>query len=312
MLILLRSGASFLIMLLTKYVSLRRGIHAAYVVSTLPLVRLVGNRSPSFRAFCITTGRDRRKAADARNALAPSATRVLNLCKSSSDHSFEIGFTSETLIENDDQERLNIIASSLQSRAPLCHLSQRNLYNGTQFSQGRATLFGAFLCLLGNVSPSSWSPPFGKLRQVLLRQRKEEDIYGALGLPFIEPELREGRGEIERALRGKLPKLVGDRDLRGILHCHNNASDGTETLETMAKATRKRGFQYFGVADHSQSAHYAGGPSLEEIEAQHRQADRLNKSFGKEFRILKGIECDILADGSLDYPMKFFVGSTSS
>src|SRR5256714_99251 len=130
----------------------------------------------------------------------------------------------------------------------------------------------------------------------------EEDIYRALGLPFIEPELREGRGEIERALKGKLPELVTDRDLRGILHCHTDASDGTETLERMAKATRQRGFQYFGVADHSKSAHYAGGLSIEQIEEQHREADRLNKSFGRDFRILKGIESDILADGSLDYP----------
>jgi DNA polymerase (family 10) len=131
---------------------------------------------------------------------------------------------------------------------------------------------------------------------------KEEDIYQALGLPFIQPELREGRDEIERALKGKLPKLVTDRDLHGILHCHTDASDGTETLESMARATRERGFQYFGVADHSKSAHYAGGLSLEQIEEQHREADRLNKGFGKEFRILKGIESDILADGSLDYP----------
>nr|WP_249816544.1 PHP domain-containing protein [Bradyrhizobium sp. 159] len=130
----------------------------------------------------------------------------------------------------------------------------------------------------------------------------EEDIYRALGLPFIAPELREGRGEIERALKKKLPRLVTDQDLRGILHCHTDASDGTETLETMAKATLKRGFEYFGVADHSQSAHYAGGLSLEQIKEQHRQAERLNRKFGKDFRILRGIESDILADGSLDYP----------
>lgn len=130
----------------------------------------------------------------------------------------------------------------------------------------------------------------------------EEDIYRALGLPFIEPELREGRGEIERALKGKLPRLVTDQDLRGIVHCHTDASDGTETLETMAKATRKRGFEYFGVADHSKSAHYAGGLSLEQIKEQHQEADRLNKKSGKDFRILKGIESDILADGALDYP----------
>lgn len=130
---------------------------------------------------------------------------------------------------------------------------------------------------------------------------KEEDIYRALGLPFIEPELREGRGEIERALKETLPRLVTDTDLRGILHCHTDASDGTETLETMAKATRDRGFEYFGVADHSKSAHYAGGLSVGQIEEQQREADRLIKKFGKDFRILKGIESDILADGSLDY-----------
>lgn len=130
---------------------------------------------------------------------------------------------------------------------------------------------------------------------------EEAEIYRALGLPFIDPELREGRGEIEAALKGKLPKVVADQDLRGILHCHTDASDGTETLETMAKATHKRGFEYFGVADHSKSAHYAGGLSVEEIAQQHREADRLNKRFGKGFRILKGIESDILADGSLDY-----------
>jgi DNA polymerase (family 10) len=129
----------------------------------------------------------------------------------------------------------------------------------------------------------------------------ETEIYRALGLPFIDPELREGRGEIEAALKGKLPKLVTDQDLRGILHCHTDASDGTETLESMAKATRQRGFEYFGVADHSKSAHYAGGLSVEEIAQQHREADRLNKRYGKDFRILKGIESDILADGSLDY-----------
>ena len=136
----------------------------------------------------------------------------------------------------------------------------------------------------------------------LVASSTEQDIYEALGLQFIEPELREGRNEIEDAAKHALPQLVRDEDLRGILHCHTTASDGTETLETMANATRERGFEYFGVADHSQSAHYAGGLSLDEIEAQLREADRLNKRYGQKFRILKGIEADILADGSLDYP----------
>lgn len=136
----------------------------------------------------------------------------------------------------------------------------------------------------------------------LVASATEKDIYESLGLQFIEPELREGRDEIARAAKHKLPKLVRDKDLHGIVHCHTTASDGTESLETMAEATRARGFEYFGVADHSQSAHYAGGLSLDEIAEQHREADRLNKRYGKSFRILKGIEADILGDGSLDYP----------
>ena len=136
----------------------------------------------------------------------------------------------------------------------------------------------------------------------LIAATTEEEIYKALGLQFIEPELREGRDELQKATKNSLPKLVLDKDLRGILHSHTTASDGTETLEAMAEATRKRGFEYFGVADHSQSAHYAGGLSLEEIAEQRREADRLNKRYGKSFRILKGIETDILGDGSLDYP----------
>ena len=136
----------------------------------------------------------------------------------------------------------------------------------------------------------------------IIAAKTEEEIYTALGLPFIEPELREGRGEIERARTRKLPKLVTDQDIRGILHAHTDASDGVDTLEVMARATLERGYSYFGVADHSKSAHYAGGLSVEQIRDQHRAIDRLNKSFGKDFRILKGIESDILVDGSLDYP----------
>ena len=92
------------------------------------------------------------------------------------------------------------------------------------------------------------------------------------------------------------------KDLRGVLHLHTDFSDGVNTLEEMAEAARERGYAYLGVADHSQSAHYAGGLSLDEIEAQHEMADALNRRYRGRFRILKGIESDILADGSLDYP----------
>lgn len=139
-------------------------------------------------------------------------------------------------------------------------------------------------------------------RGKVVAAKTEADIYKALGLDFIEPELREGRGEIELAARNELPKLVADDDLRGVLHAHTVASDGANTLEQMANAARERGFQYFGVTDHSQSAHYAGGLSVQEIEEQHAEADRLNATFSAGFRIFKGIESDILADGSLDYP----------
>jgi DNA polymerase (family X) len=89
---------------------------------------------------------------------------------------------------------------------------------------------------------------------------------------------------LKLAAKRSLPELVGDEDLHGILHSHTTASDGTETLEIMAEATRKRGFEYFGVADHSISAHYAGGLSLDEIAEQHREAEKLNKRYGKSFR----------------------------
>ena len=129
----------------------------------------------------------------------------------------------------------------------------------------------------------------------------EDKIYEALGLQFVEPELREGRGELELAAAKRLPSLVRDADIRGILHAHTHLSDGADTLEVMANAVRERGYEYFGVADHSQSAGYAGGLTLEEIDEQHAQAGRLNASCRGRFRIFKGIESDILADGSLDY-----------
>src|SRR5205807_2240115 len=143
-----------------------------------------------------------------------------------------------------------------------------------------------------------------RLRQgeKIIAARSEADIYGALGLPFIEPELREDGSEIELARRGTLPRLVSDADLRGILHAHTVFSDGADTLDVMAAAVRTRGYRYFGVADHSRSAHYAGGLSIEQIGTQHAAIDRLNARSRGAFHVFKGIESDILADGSLDYP----------
>jgi DNA polymerase (family X) len=136
----------------------------------------------------------------------------------------------------------------------------------------------------------------------IIASQNEEEIYRNLELPLIPPELREGIGEIARAQAGALPRLVTDSDIRGVLHAHTDLSDGVDALEAMAEATRAQGYEYFGVADHSRSAHYAGGLSIDEIAAQHAEIDRLNRKQSGGFRILKGIESDILADGSLDYP----------
>jgi DNA polymerase (family 10) len=135
----------------------------------------------------------------------------------------------------------------------------------------------------------------------IVAAKTETEIYAALGLSYIEPELREGRGEVTLAKRRRLPSLVREDDIHGVLHAHTDASDGMATLAQMTEAARERGFQYIGITDHSQSAHYAGGLSLAEIEAQHDEIDRLNARFDGDFRIFKGIESDIRADGALDY-----------
>jgi DNA polymerase (family X) len=131
----------------------------------------------------------------------------------------------------------------------------------------------------------------------------ESAIYAALGLPLIPPELREGRGEIELAQQNKLPRLVSDSDIRGVLHSHTTYSDGAESVEKMAEAVRSRGYEYYGIADHSQLAAYAGGMKEDRVREQHKEIDAQNKKYvGKKFRIFKGIESDIREDGSLDYP----------
>jgi len=143
----------------------------------------------------------------------------------------------------------------------------------------------------------------------------EAEIYEALGLQYIKPELREGLEEIELAEAGRIPDLVTRDGLRGVLHAHTEASDGVDTLEAMAEASRSGGYSYIGVTDHSKSAHYTDGLSIAEIDEQHAEIDRLNALFGGGFHIFKGIESDILPDGSLDYPddvlrgFDFIIGS---
>lgn len=134
-----------------------------------------------------------------------------------------------------------------------------------------------------------------------LKPQSEQQLYQLLGLPYIAPELREGLGEIEAAAAQALPELVTEQDIRGVFHVHTQYSDGGASLADMVQAAKARGWQYIGIADHSQTAVYARGLRPERIREQRREIDALNAAE-PGFRILAGIESDILPDGSLDYP----------
>ena len=123
----------------------------------------------------------------------------------------------------------------------------------------------------------------------------EEEVYKSVGLPYIEPELRENRGELEAAVSGKLPKLITLDEIRGDLHCHSNYSDGRSSLREMAEAARQRKYEYLAISDHSDRL------SGERLEKRNREIDELNKEF-KGFMLLKGMEVEILPDGSLGTP----------
>jgi len=129
----------------------------------------------------------------------------------------------------------------------------------------------------------------------------EESVYHAVDLPWIPPELRENRGEIEAARAGKLPRLVERKDLRGDLHAHTKATDGHNTLGEMAEAARAHGLDYIAITEHSRRLTVAHGLDVKRLRQQMEEIDRLNETL-KGITVLKGIEVDILEDGSLDLP----------
>ncbi|MFZ1841645.1 MAG: DNA polymerase/3'-5' exonuclease PolX [Nitrospira sp.] len=129
----------------------------------------------------------------------------------------------------------------------------------------------------------------------------EESVYASLGLPWIPPELREGRGEIDAAKAGRLPHLVDLQDLKGDLHAHTRATDGRNSLQEMAEAARLRGLRYFAITDHSRRLTMAKGLDSARLLQQTEAIDRLNATLSG-ITILKGIEVDILEDGNLDLP----------
>jgi DNA polymerase (family 10) len=139
------------------------------------------------------------------------------------------------------------------------------------------------------------------LKRAKIDLSDEESVYGGLGLPFIEPELREGHGEVRAAQRHALPRLVTADDIRGDLHMHTTESDGSNSLEEMVQAAQARGYAYIAITDHSQSLKLTNGLSEARLRQQIDRIDRLNERL-KDFVILKSAEVDILQDGSLDYP----------
>ena len=133
----------------------------------------------------------------------------------------------------------------------------------------------------------------------------EKEIYKKLELNFVPPEHREDRGEFEFYAEHEEMKLVSDEDIRGVIHAHSTYSDGKYTIRQMAEACLERGYEYLGVSDHSRTAAYAGGLSIDDVKRQWDEIDELNEkiaSDGTNFKIFKGMESDILSDGSLDYP----------
>ncbi|HTK86369.1 MAG TPA: DNA polymerase/3'-5' exonuclease PolX [Nitrospiraceae bacterium] len=129
----------------------------------------------------------------------------------------------------------------------------------------------------------------------------EEEIYRAAGLPFILPELREGQGEIQWARGGALPSPLEATDVQGFFHAHTVYTDGAGTVKEMVMAARQQGYRYIGISDHSQSAFYVNGLKEDRIRAQWAEIDSIQKTYS-DIRVFKGIEADILPDGTMDYP----------
>ncbi|RKY88053.1 DNA polymerase/3'-5' exonuclease PolX [candidate division KSB1 bacterium] len=130
--------------------------------------------------------------------------------------------------------------------------------------------------------------------------KDENDVFQNLGLSYIPPELREGLDEIEIAEKGEIPELIKNEDIKGIFHIHTIYSDGSSSIPELIEVASKKGYEYIGIADHSKSAFYANGLTEEKINQQHKEIDNLNNK-NNNFKVFKGIECDILPDGSLDY-----------
>lgn len=213
---------------------------------------------------------------------------------------------------------LNIVIGTNDAHVALTTLEQSNLLTSIKVIDNHVTgelengLLVDIVCVskdeyyktlfLNTGSDEHVDAVLRRLPEPLLQPVSEEMIYKKAGLEWIQPELREGDTYIEKAAHNNLPKLITFADLKGSLHNHSTWSDGVHSIEEMALYCRdEMKLEYLGMCDHSRTAVYAKGLSIERVLQQHEEVDHLNKKIDG-FYIFKGIESDILSDGSLDYP----------
>ena len=137
----------------------------------------------------------------------------------------------------------------------------------------------------------------------MIAGKTEEEVYKAIGLPWIEPELRENEGEIEAALKGRLPKIIEYNDIKGDLHCHSNWDGGENSVEEMTQAAMDMGYEYIGISDHTKFLRIENGIDEKQLLAQHEEIKKINEKFNKrgiKFRVLHGCEANIMTDGTID------------
>jgi DNA polymerase (family X) len=199
------------------------------------------------------------------------------------------------LLKHGIQADLRVVAN-LEFPFALCYFTGSKEHNVAL--RGRALQNGWTL----NEYRLAPEPGFKKIPKSIPEIWTEADLYRALGLAYIPPELRENQGEIEAAEEGELPQLVELQNLRGTFHNHTNQSDGHNTLQEMADAAHELGLEYLGISDHSKSSCQAHGLDERQLLEQVEQIRELNKGFEDDFQVLCGVECDILKDGRLDFP----------
>jgi DNA polymerase (family 10) len=211
-------------------------------------------------------------------------------------------------------ERIQITASVANREEAIESISQQPLFSAVSSTDsGLSGSYGGYpfdllMCddsefayqLFLNTATTEHIAQLGAMAPSIKSITNENEMYAALNMQYIEPEMREGRGEVEKAKSHTLPKLIELSDLKGPLHNHSKWSDGLFTIEEMAKHCINKGYKYLGMGDHSKSAFYANGMKEFQIIEQHKEIDALNAKY-PAFKIFKGIECDILYDGSMDY-----------